>query len=102
MTIWELKDMAVKRKYLFTQLSALLIALITCLFVVKLTIYLFPQVFSDQRVLNVSFFILVLLIAVGLSMHLWGRILVACGVLNEQEAKGYPFSKPWENSDRHV
>jgi hypothetical protein len=32
------------------------------------------------------------------SMYLWGRILVVIGVLTKEEAKGYPYSKPWVRS----
>jgi len=28
-------------------------------------------------------------------MSLWGRILVFLGILTKEEAKGYPYSKPW-------
>ena len=29
-------------------------------------------------------------------MVLWGRILVWLGILTREEAKGYPYSNPWE------
>jgi len=31
------------------------------------------------------------------SMVLWGKVLVLMGILTKDEAKGYPYSKPWEN-----
>jgi hypothetical protein len=92
--------MAIKKKYIFTQLSGLFIAIIVCFSVSKLTAYLFPQVFRDQRIVSVSIFILVLLIIIGFSMRLWARVLVLCGILKREEAKGFPFSKPWEEPGR--
>jgi hypothetical protein len=31
-----------------------------------------------------------------LGMVLWGRFLVVIGLLTKEEARGYPYSKPWE------
>jgi hypothetical protein len=31
-----------------------------------------------------------------LAMFLWGKVLVRLGVLTAEEARGYPYSKPWE------
>jgi hypothetical protein len=39
-------------------------------------------------------------VAVGcigmLAVVLWGRLLVAIGLLTREEARGYPYSRPWE------
>ena len=32
-------------------------------------------------------------------IFLWGRILVLIGILSKEEAKGYPYSKPWEKKE---
>jgi hypothetical protein len=28
-------------------------------------------------------------------MTLWGKVLIAIGLLTKEEAKGYPYAKPW-------
>jgi hypothetical protein len=30
---------------------------------------------------------------------MWGRFLVIIRLLSKKEAKGYPFSKPWESNE---
>ena len=36
--------------------------------------------------------------AVGLTATvLWGKLLVVVGVLTKEEARGYPYSRPWED-----
>jgi hypothetical protein len=35
------------------------------------------------------------LLAFVFIMTLWGRVLVLVGLLTKEEAKGYPYSKPW-------
>ncbi len=30
-----------------------------------------------------------------LGMVLWGRLLVVIGLLTKEEARGYPYGKPW-------
>lgn len=37
-----------------------------------------------------------LAICVAASLYLWRLVLVHLGVLTPDEAKGYPFSRPWE------
>jgi hypothetical protein len=36
-----------------------------------------------------------MLVVLG-SFFLWARFLVVLGVLSKEEAKGYPYAKPWE------
>ena len=33
------------------------------------------------------------------SIILWGKMLVFMGILTKEEAKGYPYSKPWVNKE---
>jgi hypothetical protein len=33
----------------------------------------------------------------GVTVWAWGKLLVMIGILTPEEAKGYPFSRPWEN-----
>ena len=63
------------------------------------------EIFALQEYLNrrlgfFDIFLIIILFGVALmgSMYLWGRILVVIGVLSKEEAKGYPYSKPWERS----
>ncbi|MFC1703946.1 hypothetical protein ACFL1E_04080 [Candidatus Omnitrophota bacterium] len=82
------------KKFIFTQISAPFIGggsvILGAMFFRKH----FPiQTFTLlTTVLTMVGFLVVL---VG-SILLWGRILVLLGILTKEEAKGYPFSKPWE------
>lgn len=84
-----------KSKYIFTQISAVIIFFLSA--------YLFTKVmkhYSWQNNIKMVLISIVFWVATyGLLLCIWGRILVALGVLSKEEAKGYPFSKPWEKKD---
>jgi hypothetical protein len=57
----------------------------------------FPSDFSSSSTFTkIAFFIIACIGGSVGSMVLWGRILVMLGILSKEEAKGYPYSKPWE------
>ena len=84
-----------EKKYLFTQLSAPLVGSVG----VFLLIRLFHSV-ADFNSFSGNFKVLLtralFLIGLMVFMVLWGRILVWLGILTREEAKGYPYSNPWE------
>jgi len=90
-------------RFLFTQLSALPVFFITMGIVVlllgriiDLPSWLRERPGSAMQVLG----LIVAVSAIGcvgiLGMVLWGRLLVVVGLLAKEEARGYPYSKPWE------
>lgn len=50
----------------------------------------------DLRAFSGWIILAIVFLALPLSMYLWGRILVLVGILTKDEARGYPFPKPWE------
>lgn len=58
---------------------------------------------------NIVFFpllsiILLAIVLVGFiigSMKLWGWVLTKTGILSKEEARGYPYSKPWKEQERN-
>jgi hypothetical protein len=86
------------RRFLFTQLSAIAVfcsALLLGAVVVKGVVGPIATQARGWSTLNV----VVVLGMVGLAfvaMALWGKVLVWLGVLTAEEARGYPYSKPWE------
>jgi hypothetical protein len=86
------------KKYLFTQLSAPIIGFAGFFLLLRVTKERFPAFFDLES--GSLFFIAAVFIALLLSsllglMFVWGRILVYLGILTKEEAKGYPYSKPW-------
>jgi hypothetical protein len=83
------------KKYLFTQLSAPVVGAAG----VFLFIHFIHSV-SDfnftRTIFHVIFFGIGFIIVLISFMILWGRILVWLGILTREEARGYPYSKPWE------
>jgi cytochrome c biogenesis protein CcdA len=88
-----------KRKYLLTQISAPIVGLTTSFFVVKILAQLFPQILREQGITQVIIIVVSVFVLLGLSIYLWGRLLILVGILDKEEAKGYPFSKPWEKKE---
>jgi len=86
--------MKANKKFIFTQTSAPFICGATiigfCLLIDK-----YHPVNDRDLTLSDWFLFLLLFILMPLSMSLWGRILVFLGILTKEEAKGYPYSKPW-------
>jgi len=83
------------KKYLFTQLSAPVVGFAGVFLLIHFI--LLVSDFNFTRTLShVIFFGIGFIIVLMFFMILWGRILVWLGILTREEAKGYPFSRPWE------
>jgi hypothetical protein len=85
-------------KFLFTQLSAPIIGFVGFFLLLRVTKVCFPELFdleSGSLFFIAAVFIALLLFSLLVSMFVWGRILVFLGILTKEEAKGYPYSKPW-------
>ena len=83
-----------KKKFIFTQISAPIIGLGTCFLAAVFIGKCFPiKTLGFMKVVLLGVGYIVLLIG---SIYFWGRILVLLGILTKEEAKGYPFSKPWK------
>jgi hypothetical protein len=87
-----------KSKYLATQLSAPIIGFLTLFFAIFIIKDMFPSIFYEMSLVKVALIIILFTIILIGSMLLWGRVLVLFGALTEDEAKGYPYSKPWEDN----
>ena len=88
------------KKFYLTQISAPIIGLTVCFLVSKILPYFLLQFFQERNGVYIVTFVFIIFISLGLSMYLWGRILVLFGILTKDESKGYPFSKPWERKGR--
>ena len=87
-------------KFLFTQISAPIIGIASVFLIIFLTKEISPNLFSDLNFLKVSVFMIVLFIILIGSMAIWGKILVLFKILSNEEAKGYPYSKPWNDHEK--
>jgi len=92
-------------KFLFTQLSVIIpfsiglsLALATVRYL-KFCFFAKSQLGISEFLLFMIVFVFFFVASTLLSLYLWGRILVLLGILTKEEAKGYPYSKPWENRD---
>ncbi len=54
--------------------------------------------FYELNLIKVALIVITFGIILIGSMLLWGRVLVLFGALTKEEAKGYPYSKPWEEN----
>jgi|WetSurMetagenome_2_1015567.scaffolds.fasta_scaffold406460_1 hypothetical protein len=85
-----------KKKYYFTQISAPVIASLTGYVAVKLLKLFLGDWFQADNSVHVLFFgTTIVVVSLG-GVSIWGKILSLIGILSKKEAKGYPFSKPWE------
>jgi len=92
------------RRFVLTQLSAIPVvcgAVIVSGWITKL---LFAPIIHEIVILHpsralipVSALVIEALILTYIGLWVWGRFLVVAGILTSKEAKGYPFSRPWEN-----
>jgi membrane-bound ClpP family serine protease len=90
--------MKTNRKFIFTQLSAPIVCGVTILGIGFL-IGKFHPINGKNLTLTDCLLLLLLFASMFLSMYFWGRILVLLGILTKEEAKGYPYSKPWEKGN---
>jgi len=89
------------KKYLFAQISAPIVGCAGFALLLG-TLRHFSSLTdfnSGSIILKTAFLIIVLFVSVMGSMLLWGRILIMLGILSKEEAKGYPYSKPWESEN---
>ena len=88
-----------KGKYYFTQLSAPVVGLAVW-FILLALVGKFHIVETDN-INNADIVIIsILFLTIPLTMVLWGKVLVFLGFLEKDEAKGYPWSKPWKNNKK--
>jgi hypothetical protein len=86
----------VKKRYVLTQVSAPVIGCLSGYATLIIVAHLLSGWYQPDRVAHVLFFGSTIIIASLLGILLWGRILVLLGILSREEAKGYPFSRPWQ------
>ncbi|MBU4316821.1 MAG: hypothetical protein KKF30_06055 [Proteobacteria bacterium] len=87
-----------EKKYLFTQGSAPIVGCLSSYAVLRVLLYYFSGRFQKDSILHVIIFGAAFITACLIGMVLWGRVLVLFKILSKNEAKGYPFAKPWEKS----
>jgi|WetSurSiteA1Bulk_404760.scaffolds.fasta_scaffold284303_1 hypothetical protein len=85
----------VKRKYVFTQASAPVIGCFTGYVAVRMLFHFLSDWYQPDKVFHVLFFGVTIIMSCLIGIFLWGKVLLFLGVLTKEEAKGYPFSKPW-------
>jgi hypothetical protein len=82
-------------KYIFAQTSGVVVGLIAGSLLVLIIRQFKPSFLDLTNTLSVIVFTMIVLLVFVFTMTLWGRVLVAIGLLTKEEAKGYPYSKPW-------
>ena len=82
-------------KYYFTQLSAPIVGVGIVLLLLAL-VGKFHIIETDNIDIVDTIIISIIFLTVPVSMVIWGKILVLFGILNKDDAKGYPWSKPWK------
>lgn len=86
-------------RFLFSQLSAILVfgaALLFGAVVLREVGGPLGTQATGWRAVGTAAALAALLLFAVLAMVLWGKLLVCRGVLTAKEARGYPYSKPWE------
>ncbi|MCP4117701.1 MAG: hypothetical protein GY737_20340 [Desulfobacteraceae bacterium] len=86
-----------KKKFIFTQLSGPIIGCFVGYGVIRLLFYFFSDWYMADKISHVLVFGTVIILSCVLGILLWGKVLIMLGILSKEEAKGYPFSKPWES-----
>jgi hypothetical protein len=86
------------KKFYFTQISAPLVGF-AGLFLQIGTAKHFHWLTDFKSVSQIILLIFILVVGLIGSMVLWGRLLVVVGILTKEEAKGYPYAKPWEKGN---
>lgn len=82
-------------KYVFAQVSGVVVGIVLVYSVILLIKKLNPSLLQFTDSLSMIVFTICALLAFVFVMTLWGKILVLVGLLTKEEAKGYPYSKPW-------
>lgn len=95
-----------KNRFLFIQCLGFAVAFICGLssFILEIKIILkgvFPFLLSSQNKYTLLFWAFIIgcivLAASGISLWLFGRLLVFLNILSPEEVKGYLYSNPWKN-----
>jgi uncharacterized protein YacL len=82
-------------KYIFAQTSGVVVGLVSASLLVLIIRKLKPSFLDLTNTLSLIVFTIIILLVFVFTMTLWGKVLVARGLLTKEEAKGYPYSKPW-------
>ncbi len=84
-----------QEKYIFTQVSAVLVAIISA----GISIYLLKKMIVEKEISTITIIIQIIIpiSSIFISWKIWAELLVKMNVLNKNESKGYPYSKPWKN-----
>ena len=89
-------------RFLFTQLSGVVVGFGGCFITMKLLHTKLEPIFEQSTgvpILAITIWSVSLVGSMIIAMKVWGWILVKMGLLSESEAKGYPYSKPWEQDE---
>jgi len=78
-----------RKRFSFARLSIPVVAALGCLLVLKIAAYLFPQGINGHQIFDAAAFSTIALFSAGLSMYLWERFLVFCGVLSDDDGNGH-------------
>jgi hypothetical protein len=82
-------------KYIFAQSSDVVVGLIAASLLVLIIRQLKPSFLDLTNTLSLIVFTMIILLVFVTTMTLWGKVLIAMGILTKEEAEGYPYSKPW-------
>ena len=90
-------------RFIFTQVSGVVAGLLGAFMAVKL---IYPKMQSSLEgdsgnfpVVAAIIWAVILVISLIGTMKLWGWLLVKIGFPSKEEAKGYPYSKPWKEKE---
>jgi hypothetical protein len=84
-------------RYYFSQISAPAVALIIGYVAIRLLKIYLGDWFQADKGTHVLVLGVTIIAAILGGIILWGRLLVVFGILSKEDAKGYPFSKPWKD-----
>jgi hypothetical protein len=82
-------------KYIFAQASGVVVGLISTCLPILIIRKLKPSWLNFSDSLSTIVFTICFLLAFVFIMTLWGKFLIVLGLLTKEEAKGYPYAKPW-------
>ena len=82
-------------KYIFTQGSGVVGGLISVCLPILIIRKLKPSLLAFSDSISITVFTICVLLAFVFIMTLWGKVLIVLGFLTKEEAKGYPYAKPW-------
>ena len=86
----------INRKFVFTQISALPIAfggVFSSLYILRE----FNLIENFKDIKDIVIFIVAFLSGIFIPWKLWSVLLVKVNVLTKEEARGYPYARPWES-----